>query len=361
MKLAPIMAASALALTLASSAQIALAQSANPVTLYGRAYVMFENSRAGGGAANAAPVAARNKVTDYSSHFGIRGTESLGGGLNAFFQFETGVRLDSNNATFSARNSAVGLQGDFGTLLMGRWDSPYKRAAVTVDPFSNLTAGDLTAVISDRGNFNRRDQNTIQWWSPEWSNVSVKVAHVVNEARTATVKPTALSMSVLYNTKNVYFGYAWEQHKDQFRTYTAGGTAGAVAGGKETGHALVGKFGLGAWELAGQVQRFKKATGTAASVTDIKAFQGVVTYTVGKNEFVYTYLTAKDGLAPTAALQPKSVMNVVGHYYRFSRRTALVTQYLRLNNNAAGLSDAGQAITAGQDPRVISIGMRHTF
>jgi len=72
-------------------------------------------------------------------------------------------------------------------------------------------------------------------------------------------------------------------------------------------------------------------------------------------------MTSKDGLAPSTALQPKSTMNVIGHYYRFSRRSAIVAQYLQLNNNAAGLSDAGQAITAGQDPRVFLIGMRHTF
>jgi predicted porin len=348
-------------LVLASASHIVAAQAANPVTMYGRMFAMFENSRAGGGAPGAVAVASRNKVTDYSSHVGWRGTEDLGGGLKAFFQFETGARVDSNNATWSARNSAVGLQGSFGSVLMGRWDSPFKRAAVTVDPFSNLTAGDLTAVISDRGNFNRRDQNVIQYWSPEWSNFSVKVAHVVNENRTATVKPSAVSMSALYSAKGVYFGYAWEQHKDQFRTYTAGGTSTAVAGGKETGHALVAKFNLGPWELAGQTQRFEKRTGTAATVTDIKAYQVAITYTVGKNEFVFTHLMSKDGLAPNAALQPKSTMNVIGHYYRFSRRTALVTQYLQLKNNAAGLSDAGQAITAGQDPRVVSIGMRHTF
>lgn len=349
----------AISLGVASTAQVAMAQSANPVTMYGRMYVMFENSRAAGGAAGSVDVASRNKVTDYSSHVGWRGTEDLGGGLKAFFQFETGVRADSNNATWSARNSAVGLQGNFGSVLMGRWDSPFKRATVAIDPFSNLTAGDLTAVISDRGNFNVRQQNVVQWWSPEWSNFSVKVAHVVNEGKTATANPSAMAASAIYSNAGVYFGYAWEQHKDQFKSYA--GALTTVAGGKETGHALVAKFNLGAWELAGQMHRFQKSTGTAATVTDIKAYQAVVTYTLGKNEFVYTYLTSKDGLASNAALQPKSTMNVIGHYYRFSRRTAIVTQYLQLNNNAAGLSDAGQAITAGQDPRVLSIGMRHTF
>ncbi len=351
----------AIALVTATAAPLAHAQSANPVTMYGRMYAMFENSRALASENGGGSLASRNKVTDYSSHIGFRGREDLGGGLTAIFQFETGLRLDSNNATWSARNSAVGLEGSMGTLLMGRWDSPWKRATVAIDPFSNLTAGDLTAVVSDRGNFNRRDQNTIQWWSPEWSNFGLKVAHVVNEGRTATANPSALSVSALYTTKELYFGYAWEEHTDQFRTYTAGGTSGVVPGGKEVGHAIVAKVNLGPWELAGQAHRFEKRTGTSATVTDIKAYQLVATYTYGKNEFVYTYLNSKDGLAPNAALQPKSTMHVIGHYYRFSRRTALVTQYLMLNNNAAGLSDAGTSINAGQDPRVFSIGMRHTF
>ena len=233
-------------------------------------------------------------------------------------------------------------------------------ATVAIDPFSNLTAGDLTAVISDRGNFNRRDTNVVQWWSPNWSNFVVKVAHVVNEGRTATSNPSGLSASAIYSVKEDFsFGYAWEQHKDQFKSYT--GALTNIAGGRETGHALVGHAVFGPVKVAAQLHRFKKSTGTAATVTDIKAYQVALTYSAGPHEFIYTYLKSADGLAPTAPLQPQSAMNVVGYYYRLSKRSTLVAQYLQLNNNAVGLSDAGQAITAGQDPRVLSVGMRHTF
>ena len=73
----------------------ASAQTANPVTLYGRAFVMFENVKADGGAA--APVPSRNRVTDAGPSFlGVRGTEDLGNGLKAFFQLEYAFRLDDN-------------------------------------------------------------------------------------------------------------------------------------------------------------------------------------------------------------------------------------------------------------------------
>lgn len=81
----------ALAVAAASVAPAAMAQTANPVTLYGRVYVMFESVEAKGGAS---PVVRRNRVSDQSSLLGVRGTEDLGGGLKAFFQLETAFKPD---------------------------------------------------------------------------------------------------------------------------------------------------------------------------------------------------------------------------------------------------------------------------
>ena len=112
----------ALALAGACVAPAAMAQTANPVTLYGRVYVTFESVEAKGGPSTATPVPRRQRVSDQSSLLGVRGTEDLGGGLKAFFQLETGFKPDENNTTFAARNSAVGLQGGWGSILLGRWD-----------------------------------------------------------------------------------------------------------------------------------------------------------------------------------------------------------------------------------------------
>ena len=61
-----------------------MAQTANPVTLYGRIYVTAESVEADGGtAAQNGNTGNRMRVSDNASYLGVRGTESLGGGLNA--------------------------------------------------------------------------------------------------------------------------------------------------------------------------------------------------------------------------------------------------------------------------------------
>jgi predicted porin len=99
----------ALAVAGACVAPAAMAQTANPVTLYGRIYATFENVQATGG--TGADVTSRNRVNDQASYLGVRGTEDLGGGLKAVFQLETGFAPDANSTVFANRNSGVGLQG----------------------------------------------------------------------------------------------------------------------------------------------------------------------------------------------------------------------------------------------------------
>src|SRR5450631_3707362 len=107
----------ALAVAGACVVPAAMAQTANPVTLYGRVYVTLESVEADGPAGTAS-LARRNRVSDEVSYLGVRGTEDLGGGLKAFFQLETAFKADQNDSAFAARNSGVGLQGNWGSVLL---------------------------------------------------------------------------------------------------------------------------------------------------------------------------------------------------------------------------------------------------
>ena len=82
-------------------------------------------------------------LTEQLSLLGVRGTEDLGGGLKAFFQLETAFKPDQNDTGFAARNSGVGLQGAWGSVLLGRWHTPYKVTVDNVDPFETpiITVG----------------------------------------------------------------------------------------------------------------------------------------------------------------------------------------------------------------------------
>src|SRR6266478_9421642 len=68
-----------------------------------------------------------NRLSSNSSRFGMRGTESLGGGLNAVFQVEQNISWDSGNASSSgiaSRETFAGLQGSWGKVTMGKFLMP---------------------------------------------------------------------------------------------------------------------------------------------------------------------------------------------------------------------------------------------
>ena len=159
------------------AAPLAQAQTAN-VTLYGRINIDMEFVH-GRLANNTDPNVYR--VTSNSSRFGLRGTESLGGGLNAIFQIENGsIRATQGGGNLAGRDTFVGLSGGWGTFKMGRYLAPY-------DDIHGIFGNDNTAATSIlstasvwaqgfagqpvNGGFDDRLQQSIRYDSPSWSGL----------------------------------------------------------------------------------------------------------------------------------------------------------------------------------------------
>ncbi len=73
----------------------------------------------------------------------MRGTEDLGGGLKASFHFEGAMTPDvgtSGGLTFQ-RRSVLGLEGGFGTVVIGRDYTPLFTVSGVVDPFGTNGVG----------------------------------------------------------------------------------------------------------------------------------------------------------------------------------------------------------------------------
>ena len=122
---------------------IALAQTAASVEVYGTVYPTFGHVKYGDGFTArdtnvstgalvpgivTVPSMSKFDVQAPSSNFGVRGRESLGGGLTAWFQIEQNAPLereDTQSVTVSSRNSAAGLQGGFGNVFVGQWTTPW--------------------------------------------------------------------------------------------------------------------------------------------------------------------------------------------------------------------------------------------
>ena len=142
-------------------------------------------------------------VTSHSSRFGIKGSEDLGGGLAAIYQIEREVSWEESNVVnkescadvrdaagtgsveicstdtnnLKARNTFVGLKGDFGQVRLGKHDTPYKMATKKIDVFAD-TAADYNAVVQH----DTRADNVIAYISPDMSGFSFAGAYVPSYA-----------------------------------------------------------------------------------------------------------------------------------------------------------------------------------
>lgn len=164
--------AAAIAAALAPAAVMA---EASNVTIYGRVDYGFMSRGGDNGAASQGGRTGRlNDFEDGilgTNRFGFKGTEDLGNGLKAIYEFEFGFSGD-NGTSFSSttnRHSWVGLTGAFGTALGGRVDGARYSFVGKYDPFKNQTvanAGSLFGRTSGLGQADRAD-NAVVYISPE--------------------------------------------------------------------------------------------------------------------------------------------------------------------------------------------------
>jgi len=164
------------ALGAATAATLATAAGAQTsgVSIYGRLDLSVDQVRAGANATASygVPGASTTRMNDNTSRLGFRGTEELGGGLQALFGVEFGINADAGTLTSPPlRNSYVGLRGAWGTLAAGRLDS----TVPTGSPVYSQLARNLRWVVHDAGavaigtrilNGNNRVSNAIAYRSP---------------------------------------------------------------------------------------------------------------------------------------------------------------------------------------------------
>ena len=75
-------------------------------------------------------------VTNNSSRLGVLGSEDLGGGLSAIYQYEFGVDVTDGGNLESNRPKYVGLKGGFGQISLGTQETPYYHVAGIIDIFN---------------------------------------------------------------------------------------------------------------------------------------------------------------------------------------------------------------------------------
>lgn len=102
-----------------------------------------------------------------SSNIGVKGKSALSDGINVVYKMEFGVNNTSNRANdsskvFSARNTYLGVETAYGTLLVGRNDTVFKTAEGKVDIFGTTNA-DINQLVSGQ----TRSADGVWYYSPK--------------------------------------------------------------------------------------------------------------------------------------------------------------------------------------------------
>lgn len=161
------------------------------------------------------------EVNSNSSFIGIKGEEKLTDRLDAVYGIEWTFYTDGDKSDFDQRNRFVGLKdAKFGTIKIGKHDTPLKQLSSSVDTFNNYVGNtaDVTGIMTGE---NRLD-NVVLYESPTIAlpNGTVKFNGLLSSGENSGIKKSsggvkagttdAYSASIVYDNKVIVAGLGYD-------------------------------------------------------------------------------------------------------------------------------------------------------
>lgn len=325
------------------------------------------------------------RLSSNKSRIGLKGSEDLGGGLAAIWQFEQQVNLDAGSTGSgwgTQRNTFLGLKGGFGTVLAGTHDTPYKLSTASLDPFAD-EAGDYNAIIGAFGSLGNTSDlrlgNVLAYISPSFNGLTGAIATSFlreNGSTNSTGKPSAWTGMVNYANGPLYLAGGYEIAKHILPAF---GVDVDIRSWKLGAGYTIGNFVVNA--IYDNIKVSDNTGAVFGSTTDKKrsawGLNGV--YNMGN-------IALKAGFYDAGKISDTSntgaKMWELGGDYNLSKRTKLYAVYTQIKNDANASYSAGGAPSAGfggsgindlaipgttngradgTDPSIFAVGMRHTF
>jgi len=334
------------------------------VQIYGRLNVGLENLQA-----DSARVV---RLSNNRSVLGFRGEEELGGGVKVLFQIEGTLAPDTGAGSPAARDTRIGIAGAAGTLFAGNWITPYNGATAGLDPWYPTTAGYMSIMgngaaatvsnTSDVSSFDRRQQNSVHYWTPAWRGLQLRLAQGIGEERPASgARPSLSSGALVYEQGAWYATAAYERHRE----YQGPGLNDSAA-------KLGAAYRCGATRVALAAERLRYET--AAGTLERNDVYVSLTRQIGRHGIKLGIGHAGDGggSAPdgtTIGFARKGAGTgathaTLGYDYTLSQRSAVYAYYSRLANRRNGVADfAINSLGAqpGATLKGVVLGLRHNF
>lgn len=159
-----------------AAGMIASAQAENTTTLYGSLGVETQVNKNNTDSIRSSITDNRWNLDTSSAKFGIKGTEDLNNGLQAFYKIEFG--FDPNGGVDSTRYAYLGLRGNFGEVTFGKQNSLYKIVTTKADIFQNSFYGETTHYGKATGG--SRIPKVISYVSPNMNGFQFGLAGVLD-------------------------------------------------------------------------------------------------------------------------------------------------------------------------------------
>ncbi|MES2756733.1 MAG: porin [Pseudomonadota bacterium] len=341
---------------------------ASNVTIYGLADSGVEyltNVNAAGASLTRMPTLAGS----FPSNIGFRGSEDLGNGLKALYNLEMGYSVDGgvlqNGGRLFGRSAWVGLQGNFGTLMLGRM--------INMTYIANLRSNVMGPSIHSYPNLdgylpNARSDNTIGYLG-KFSNVTVGATFSTGRDATSVVAgpgSTACGGELATDSKacrQVTAMLAYDTPK-----YGMAASYDVLNGGPNAGFGLNRsdyddrRVGINGYVVVDKLRIgggiIERAT-DAAIDTETRLMQIGASYPVAPSVVVDAQVAKLD----VKNSGNDSTIAVLRATYSFSRRTATYVSLARMKNEgtAAISVSAGGTVGPGLGQTGLMVGLRHAF
>lgn len=321
---------------LATTTGAALAQST--VTIYGRLDASVGTQDTGAG--NDSKMFSGGTVGLTTPRLGFKGSEDLGGGLKANFQFEQRIDLDTGalQAPSFKGASTVGFSGGFGEVRAGRMTTVYddvralsnSRNLWDSNGFTPTSAvfKTISGTKTKNADYGSRFNSQIRYDMPNMGGVYGGASYAFEQTAGAGDTLAGFMLGYQAGPLNMALGYQDEKTKNKYTT-------------------LAGAYDLGSFAVsAGYNQR----NGNKAADGDDSEYNLGIEVPVGAFKLSAGYAHSK---TKNVAVLTQSSGFGFGATYALSKRTRLYAGYSKVEEKTAGAVSGKNTIVA--------MGVRHDF
>jgi len=292
----------------------------------------------------------------FSNILGFRGTEDLGGGLKASFDFQTDVQTNNggmNNSGLFRRQANGSVSGGFGEVKLGITTNPIIATNGALMPVSGNSVSTLTSSALGYADF--YNKNAVTYTSPSIMGLVAQYQRGMANNLDSDTAGSVTAWSLNYTNGPLALRAAGQDRKaggvssSSNASTSAIGTANA-AGLDKKGTVMGASYKIGALTVAVASMKTENVLIAGAARTEVKGNQMGVGYTTGAWTLGSTLTKAEDS----------SLTNFQARY-ALSKRTNVIGTYGIADNSSLGkVNFAPVAFNTGSAPAQIVTGYAGT-